>query len=118
MQHPHEGQEGALIGKFRSEGIWVWEISEYSWTLSFGLTKGTGEGGDGTAGCSAVVGNLGSPTCIIRLVPVFSRSVLWILRSVSRHTICFCILLLCSIFLALAMMGQTLHKTLWCLMHL
>ena len=79
--------------------------------------KGTREGGDGTAGCSAAVGDLRSPTCIIRSVPVFSRSVPWILGSVSQHTIYFCILLLCSIFLALAMMGQTLHQTLWCLMH-
>ena len=89
-----------------------------SLTLSFSLTKGTGKGGDGTAGCSAVEGNLRSPMCKIGSVPVFSRSVPCILGSVSRHTICFCILLLSSIFLALAMMGQTLHKTLWCLMHL
>ena len=86
--------------------------------LSFSLTKGTGEGGNGTAGCSAVEGDLGSPTYIIGSVPVFPRSVPCILRLVSQHTICFCILFLCSIFLALAMMGQTLHKTLWCLMHL
>ena len=89
----------------------------HSLTLSFSLTKGTGEGGGDTAGSSAVVGDLRLPTCIIRLVPVFSRSVPWILGSVPQHTICFCNFTKC-IFLALAMMGQTLHKTLWCLMHL
>ena len=82
MQHPHEGQKGALIGKSRSKGTWVWGASACSLTLSFSLTKGTGEGGDGTAGCSADVGDPGLPMCIIRLVPVFVRSVPWILGSV------------------------------------
>ena len=119
MQHPHKRQEGVLYSKSKRKGIWGGRVV-------VGRDMLSSESEEQKLGEGVIVqlfAQLSLWQCQVTYMFTWvGTDIIWVGTivgwvGVTMYYLFLC-LILCNTFLAFGIMGQILHKTLWCLVHL